>query len=65
MYQQAMHAARVAAAHDALLALLIESQGETSDIDAVHVSVELVAGEGTSLDIQYTRHGMSVLGEGL
>lgn len=61
---EAMHAARVAAAHDALLALLIESQGETSDIDAIHVSVELVAGEGATLDIQYSRHGLPVWGEG-
>ena len=63
MYE-AMHAARVAAAHDALLALLIESQGETSDIDAIHVSVELAAGEGPTLDIQYSRHGLPVWGEG-
>lgn len=61
---EAMHAARVAAAHDALLALLIESQGETSDIDAIHVSVELATGEGPTLDIQYSRHGLPVWGEG-
>ncbi len=63
--QQAMHAARVAAAHDALLALLIESQGDAIDVDAIHVSVELVAGDAPSLDIQFTRRGELVAGEGL
>ena len=43
---------------------MIESQGETSDIDAIHVSVELAAGEGPTLDIQYSRHGLPVWGEG-
>lgn len=61
--QAAMHAARLAAAHDALLALLVEQQGDGEPCDGITV----VFGrddEGTSLDVAYTRGGMPVAGEG-
>jgi hypothetical protein len=58
-----MHAARLAAAHDALLALLCEQQGDGAPSDGITV----VLGrddDGTSLDVTYTRGGMPVSGEG-
>lgn len=62
--QQAMHAARLVAAHSALLALLIEQQGEQiTTLDGVTVSLSHDQ-EGTSLDVIYTANGAPVAGEG-
>lgn len=62
--QQAMHAARLVAAQSALLALLIEQQGEQiTPLDGVTVSLSHDQ-EGTSLDVIYTANGAPVAGEG-
>ena len=63
--QQAMHAARVVATHDALLGLLVEQLSQDLPLlDGVSVHLCYEGGE-TSLDITYTRGGMPVSGEGL
>lgn len=62
--QQAMHAARLVAAQSALLALLIEQQGEHIEkVDGVSVTLAF-DGEGTGLDVIYTANGRPVAGEG-
>ncbi|HEY9209655.1 MAG: hypothetical protein WA013_10180 [Acidovorax sp.] len=63
--EQAMHAARLVAAQSALLALLIEQQGEQpSKVDGVSVTLAY-DGESTGLDIMYTANGLPVTGEGV
>ncbi len=63
--QDAMHAARLVAAQSALLALLIEQQGDRiENVDGITVSVSLNE-EGTDLGILYTSNGMPVGGEGV
>lgn len=59
-----MHAARLSAAYSALLALLIEHTPGL-EADAIQVTLSLNAPEGISLDVVYTRGGVSVGGEGL
>lgn len=63
--QEAMHAARLVAAQSALLALLIEQQGDRiENVDGITVSVSLNE-EGTDLGVLYTSKGMPVGGEGV
>lgn len=63
--QEAMHAARLVAAQSALLALLIEQQGDRiENVDGITVSVSLNE-EGTDLGVLYTSNGMPVGGEGV
>lgn len=60
-----MHAARLVAAQSALLALLIEQQGDRiENVDGITVSVSLNE-EGTDLGVLYTSNGMPVGGEGV
>lgn len=62
--QQAMHAARLVAAQSALLALLIEQQGDNIEkVDGVTVALAF-DGESTGLDVIYTSNGLPVAGEG-
>lgn len=62
---QAMHDARLAAAHDALLALFMEQrQQELPLIDGVSAHFRM-EGEETTVDFTYTRGGMPVSGEGV
>ena len=62
--QQAMHAARLVAAQSALLALLIEQQGDNIEkVDGVTVTLAF-DGESTGLDVIYTSNGRPVAGEG-
>lgn len=62
---EAMHAARLVAAQSALLALLIEQQGDRiENVDGITVSVSLNE-EGTDLGVLYTSNGMPVGGEGV
>lgn len=59
-----MHAARLVAAQSALLALLVEQQGEQfTAIDGVTVALSYDA-EGTGLDVIYTAKGVPLGGEG-
>lgn len=63
--QQAMHAARVAAAHDALFALLVEQLGEQGNVlDGVTAVFSHEDGH-TSMDLTYTVKGLPVAGEGV
>jgi len=63
--QEAMHAARLVAAQSALLALLIEQQGDNiARVDGVTVSL-FISDEGTGLDVIYTANCMPVGGEGV
>ena len=62
--QQAMHAARLVAAQSALLALLIEQQGDNiENVDGVTATLTF-DGESTGLDVIYTSNGRPVAGEG-
>ncbi len=62
--EQAMHAARLVAAQSALLALLIEQQGDNiENVDGVTVTLAF-DGESTGLDVIYTANGRPVAGEG-
>jgi hypothetical protein len=62
--QQAMHAARLVAAQSALLALLIEQQGDNiENVDGVTATLAF-DGESTGLDVIYTSNGRPVAGEG-
>ena len=62
---EAMHAARLVAAQSALLALLIEQQGDNiARVDGVSVTLAF-DGETTGLDVIYTASGMPVGGEGI
>ena len=59
-----MHAARLVAAQSALLALLIEQQGDNiENVDGVTVTLAF-DGELTGLDVIYTSNGRPVAGEG-
>lgn len=61
---QAMHAARLAAAHDALLALFVEQRAqELPAIDGLSVHF-VFDDEEPTIDITYTRGGQPVSGEG-
>ena len=63
--QEAMHAARLVAAQSALLALLIEQQGDNiARVDCVTVSLS-ASDEGTGLEVIYTFNGRPVCGEGI
>ncbi len=62
--QEAMHAARMAAAYSALLALLIEHTPGL-EADAIQVTLNLNDHDGISLDVVYTRGGIAVGGEGI
>ena len=62
--EQAMHAARLVAVQSALLALLIEQQGDNiENVDGVTVTLAF-DGESTGLDVIYTSNGRPVAGEG-
>ena len=62
--EQAMHAARLVAAQSALLALLIEQQGDNiENVDGVTATLAY-DGESTGLDVIYTSNGRPVSGEG-
>ncbi|WP_291519295.1 hypothetical protein [Acidovorax sp.] len=62
--QEAMHAARLVAAQSALLALLVEQQGDQLEkVDGVSVTLAY-DGETTGLDVIYTANGRPVSGEG-
>lgn len=59
-----MHAARLVAAQSALLALLIDQQGENIEkVDGISVTLAF-DGEATGLDVIYTSNGRPVAGEG-
>lgn len=59
-----MHAARLVAAQSALLALLVEQQGDNiENVDGVTVTLAF-DGESTGLDVIYTSNGRPVAGEG-
>ena len=59
-----MHAARLVAAQSALLALLIEQQGDNiENVDGVTAALAF-DGESTGLDVIYTSSGRPVAGEG-
>lgn len=63
--QEAMHAARLVAAHSALLALLFEQQGDNIQaIDGITVSLSHEP-SGDGMDVIYTAKGQPVAGEGL
>lgn len=63
--ETAMHAARLVAAHSALLALLIEQQGEQiGNVNGITVSLA-TDDDGPSMDVMYTANGSPVAGEGL
>lgn len=60
-----MHAARLVAAHDALLSLLVEHSADCGPhVDGVTASFTFSDGEST-LDLSYTSRGMPVGGEGV
>ena len=62
--EQAMHACRLVAAQSALLALLVEQQGDNIEsVDGVTVTLAF-DGETTGLDVIYTANGRPVAGEG-
>lgn len=60
-----MHAARMAAAHSALLALLVEHETEAPPLrpDSIHAVLRR-ADDGVTLDLVYTRADVPVGGEG-
>lgn len=63
--QEAMHAARLVAAHSALLALLVDQQGESFQaVDGVTVTLSHEP-EGMGLDVIYTSNGQPMAGEGI
>lgn len=62
--EQAMHAARIVAAHSALLALLTE-QAPECEPDGITVTLTTDDVMGMSMDVTYTRKGMPVAGEGV
>lgn len=61
---QAMHAARLAAAQSALLVLLLDG-APGQEPDSVVVTVALDDIDGLSMDVQYIRNGVTVGGEGV
>ena len=63
--ETAMHAARLVAAQSALLALLIEQQGDNiARVDGITVCLSHTE-EGQGLDVIYTANGQPVGGEGI
>jgi len=59
-----MHAARLVAAQSALLALLVEQQGEQfATVDGITASLSYDS-EGMGLDVIYTAKGVPLGGEG-
>ena len=59
-----MHASRLVAAQSALLALLIEQQGDNiENVDGVTATLAF-DGESAGLDVIYTSNGRPVAGEG-
>ncbi len=62
--EQAIHAARLAAAQSALLVLLLEG-APGHEPDSVIVTLSIRDFEGMSFDIQYLRNGVTVGGEGI
>lgn len=62
--QQAMHAARLVAAHSALLALLYEAQGDAPEVDAITVTLNY-SPDADGLDVVYMTKGLPVSGEGM
>ena len=62
--QQAMHAARLVAAHSALLSLLYEAQGDSPQVDAVTVTLTY-SPDADGLDVSYLSKGVPVAGEGM
>ncbi len=65
MQPEALHAARLVAAHSALLALLFEQQGDAFQaVDGVTVTLSHEP-DGAGLDVIYTHKGQLVSGEGM
>jgi hypothetical protein len=63
--EQAMHAARLVAAHSALLALLFEQQGDKlHKVDGLTVSLSHEP-HSEGMDVIYTANGQPVGGEGM
>lgn len=61
-----MHAARLVAAESALLALLVEANGEQEpEIDGLTASLTFHPTAGPGLDLVYTSKGRPVAGEGM
>lgn len=64
--QDAAHTARLVAAHSALLALLIDQQGENvAPIDGVTASFRSDPDMGFTFDVIYTAKGVPMAGEGI
>lgn len=64
--EQAMHAARLAAAYDALLALLTEFNSDGGrGADAICVNLSITDGLAHGFDVMLTLNDMPVGGEGL
>ena len=63
--EQAMHAARLVAAHSALLALLFEQQGDNlHKVDGLTVTLSHEP-QSEGMDVIYTANGQPVGGEGI
>ena len=63
--EQAMHAARLVAAHSALLALLFEQQGDNlHKVDGLTVTISHEP-QSEGMDVIYTANGQPVGGEGI
>ena len=63
--EQAMHAARLVAAHSALLALLSEQQGDNlHKVDGLTVTLSHEP-HSEGMDVIYTANGLPVGGEGI
>ena len=63
--EQAMHAARLVAAHSALLALLFEQQGDNlQKVDGLTVTLSHEP-QSEGMDVIYTANGQPVGGEGM
>ena len=63
--EQAMHAARLVAAHSALLALLFEQQGDNlHKVDGLTVTLSHEP-QSEGMDVIYTSNGLPVGGEGI
>lgn len=63
--EQAMHAARLVAAHSALLALLFEQQGDNlHKVDGLTVTLSHEP-QSEGMDVIYTANGQPVGGEGM
>ena len=63
--EQAMHAARLVAAHSALLALLFEQQGDNlHKVDGLTVTLRHEP-HSEGMDVIYTANGQPVGGEGM